>query len=120
MARTVDVAPAQPYHVTRGAAETVQAAKRRKDMGHPRYSKEEIAARGQAIYDQQIRPQVEPGQIGEYLVINIETGDYEVDEDDAAVSQRAYARFPGAPLFGMRIGYPAWGQIGLQGPAAAR
>jgi hypothetical protein len=89
-------------------------------MGHPRYTKEEIAARGRAIYEQQIRSRVEPGQVGQYLVINIETGEYEVDEDDFAVSRRAYARFPGAPLFGMRIGCPVWGRIGLRWPASAR
>jgi hypothetical protein len=89
-------------------------------MGHPHYTKEEIAARGQAIYEQQIRPQVEPAQNGSYLVINIETGEYELDADEGTVSQRAYARYPGAPLYGMRIGSPAWGQIKWGGAAALR
>jgi hypothetical protein len=89
-------------------------------MGHPRYTKEEIASRGKAIYEQQIRPKVEPEQIGKYLVINIETGEYEMDDDEVAVSQRAYAKHPGAPLFGMRIGSGAWGRIGPHGAATAR
>jgi hypothetical protein len=89
-------------------------------MGHPRSTKEEIAARGKAIYEQQIRGKVEPEHIGKYLVIDVETGEYETDEDGVAVSQRAYAKRPGALLFGMRIGYPAWGRIGLRGPAAAQ
>ena len=47
-------------------------------MGHPRYTKEEIAARGQAIYEQRIRAKVEPEHIGKFLIIDIETGDYEL------------------------------------------
>lgn len=81
-------------------------------MGHPRYTKEEIAARGKAIYEQQIRPRVGPEHDGEYLVINVETGEYEIDADKVAVAQRAYARHPGAPLYGMRVGCRAWGHIG--------
>ena len=52
-------------------------------MGHPHYTKEEIAARGQAIYEQRIRPQVEPARNGQYLVINVETAEYEIDADEA-------------------------------------
>src|SRR5438105_1198509 len=70
-------------------------------MSHPQYTKEQIAARGKAIYEQQIRSHVEPEHTGEYLVINIDTGEYEIDKDKAAVSERAYARYPGAPLYGM-------------------
>ena len=81
-------------------------------MSHPRYTKEQIAARGKAIYEQQIRSHVGTNHTGEYLVINIETGEYEIDKDKVAVSQRAYDRYPGAPLYGMRIGCRSWGQIG--------
>jgi hypothetical protein len=88
-------------------------------VGHPRYTKEEIAAREKAIYEQQIRGKVEPEHTGKYLAIDVETGDYEMDEDGVAVSERAYAKRPGAPLFGMRVGYPAWGYLGSSRPAAA-
>lgn len=84
-------------------------------MGHPRYSKEEIAARGQAIYEQQIRAQVEPTHTGKFLMIDIETGDYELDEDRAAASRRAHARHPGGAFYGIRVGYPAVGTIGASG-----
>jgi hypothetical protein len=84
-------------------------------VGHPRYTRDEIAARGKAIYDRQIRAIVEPQHAGEYLVINVETGDYELDANDEAVSRRAYQKYLGAALYGMRIGYPAWGRIGVRG-----
>ena len=40
----------------------------------PRYSKEEFARRGQAIYEQRVKPQVEEGNSGRIVAIDIETG----------------------------------------------
>jgi hypothetical protein len=106
-----------PYHGgserrRRHRADTPAPVAEKITMGHPRYTREQIAAHAKAIYEQQIRPRVEPEHTGKYLVINIETGDYELGEDKLSVSERAYARFPGAPLYGMRIGCRSWGQIG--------
>jgi hypothetical protein len=44
----------------------------------PRYSKEEFARRGDEIYETQVRPQVEAGNHGKIVAINIETGAFEV------------------------------------------
>lgn len=81
-------------------------------MDHPQYTKEEIAARGRAIYEQQIRLKVESEHVGKFLVIDIETGAYEMDQDGNAASIRAYRKKPAGVRYGMRIGYPAWGRIG--------
>lgn len=43
----------------------------------PRYSKEEFARRGDAIYESQVRPQVEAGNRGKIVAIDIETGAFE-------------------------------------------
>jgi hypothetical protein len=88
-------------------------------MGHPRYSRDEIAARAKALYEQRIRSLVEPEHVGKYLVIDIETVEYEIDADDAAVSRRAYEKYPAGTLHGMRVGYPAWGRIGSPGAVPA-
>jgi hypothetical protein len=45
-----------------------------------RYSKEELAHRGQQLYESGIRQQVETGNEGKVVAIDIETGDFEVDE----------------------------------------
>jgi hypothetical protein len=82
-------------------------------MAHALYSTEEIATRGRDIYEKQLRQRLEPDNIGKFLVIDIETGDYEVDDDGDAASRRAYKKKPGGARYGMRIGYRAWGQIGL-------
>ena len=87
-------------------------------MPHPTYTVDEIVERGMALYERAIRSKVEEGNKGKFLVINIETGEYEIDSSHLAASDRAAARHPDAPLFAMRIGYPALGRIYAQPPYA--
>jgi len=81
-------------------------------MAQPRYTSEEVAARGREIYEQQIRAKVEPEHVGKFLVVDVETGDYELDEDDVAAMKRAAAKHPADVLYGLRIGYRTMGRIG--------
>ncbi len=81
-------------------------------MPHPTMSAAEIVSRGKSIYENQLRQHVEAGNFGKYLLINTETGEYVMDKDQLAASGRAQATFPGAPIFGMRIGLPTGGRIG--------
>ncbi len=77
-------------------------------MPHARISSEEICRRGQEHYDQHIRAVVETAEnIGKQIVIDIETGAYEIDEDGLKASRRHLARRPDAALYGLRIGYDA-------------
>ena len=71
---------------------------------HP--TAQEIGQRGKAIYEQQIRPHIEDDNIGKFLVVDINTGDYEIAEDDLTASNRAIAKNPDAILYGVRIGHP--------------
>ena len=65
----------------------------------------EIGRRGQALYDQTIRPLVEPDHQGEFLILDVNTGDYEMDAEDMTASERLLARRPDAALFGVRVGH---------------
>jgi hypothetical protein len=78
----------------------------------PRYSKEEFARRGTELYEQQIRSQVEPGNQGKFVAIDIESRAYEVDADDYAATERLYARHPDAQIWLVRVGQPAAYRIG--------
>jgi transcriptional antiterminator Rof (Rho-off) len=69
-------------------------------------SGEELARRAHDLYDQKIREEVEPAHNGEFLVIDVETGDYEVDADEMSALDRAHARRLNPSLFLMRVGYP--------------
>jgi hypothetical protein len=84
------------------------------------YTSEELAARGRQIYDERIRDRVEPEHRGKYLVIDVETGEYEMDEDDVAVMKRAARKHPAEFLYGMRIGYPTMGRVGARRLLARR
>jgi hypothetical protein len=75
---------------------------------------EEIAARGDAIYESRIRAAVEPEHRGQFVIIDIASGDYEVDCDDLTASNRLLVRHPGALLYGVRVGFPAAYRLGCQ------
>jgi hypothetical protein len=81
-------------------------------MQQARYTSDEVAARGEAIYAQRIRALVEDAHKGKFVLIDIETGDYEVDADDLAATKRALAKRPEAILYGLRIGSPAAYRLG--------
>ncbi len=76
-------------------------------MPYARYLPEEVESQGEAIYRRQIRPRVEEGNKGRFVVIDIETGEFEIDDDDLLATQRALKKRPDAVLYGLRIGYPA-------------
>ncbi len=82
-------------------------------MGHVHYSAEQIASLGREIYANRLKPILESENIGKYLVIDIETGDYEMDSDGEAASLCARNKNPDGVRFAMRIGHRAWGQIGF-------
>lgn len=75
-------------------------------MPYEKYSPEAVESRGEEIYEQQIRQQVETGNKGKFVVIDIETGEYVVDDDDLQATKRALANRSDAVLYGVRIGYP--------------
>ncbi len=72
----------------------------------------QIGQRGQALYDQTIRAQVEPDHRGKFLILDVNTGDYEIDAEDLTAPKRLLARRPDAVLFGVRIGHRAAYRLG--------
>lgn len=77
-------------------------------MSHPHLSEEEIGRRGKALYEQQLREQVETGDnIGKIIAIDIASGDYEIDDDLLKAAHRLRDRQPDAALWMERIGYDA-------------
>jgi len=81
-------------------------------MKRPSLPADEVIRRGKDWYERLIRPQLGEGHDGEIVVIDVDTGDYEIDRDHLAASRRARAKNPNAVLYGTRIGYPALGRVG--------
>jgi hypothetical protein len=80
------------------------------ELGNRQTSK--TAERGAWLYEQQLRALLEPAHNGKYIVIDVESGEYELDEDHLAASDRAAAKHPGAPLYATRVGTGSLGRIG--------
>ena len=73
-------------------------------MPYPGYTTDEVGRRGRELYEKKLRAQVESGHAGQFLVLDIVTGDYEIAEEDLTASDRLLARNPHAVLYGLRIG----------------
>jgi hypothetical protein len=70
-------------------------------------TKEQIAERGERIYGERLRATLEPEHRGRFFVLDIVSGDYEVDEEDIGATSRLLLRKPDGILYGLRIGYAA-------------
>lgn len=77
-----------------------------------RYSKEEFAQRGDAVYETEVRQQVEEGNRGKIVAIDIETGAFEVGKNSIIASDLLLAHHPDAQIWFVRIGYRAVHRIG--------
>lgn len=78
----------------------------------PKYSKDGISDRAKKIYEDQIKALVEPQENGKFIVIDVESGDYEVHEKMFTASRRLRERRPDCAGFGGRVGYDAAYHIG--------
>lgn len=77
-----------------------------------RYTVEETARRGRELYEREIRSKVEDEHAGKFLVVDIESGEYEIAEEDTDAFDRALAKNPEAILYGIRVGEPAAYRLG--------
>jgi hypothetical protein len=74
---------------------------------------DQTALQGKALYQQRIRTLVEGSEsIGKIVVIDVESGDFEVDTDILAASRRLRTRHENARIWAERIGYNAVYAVG--------
>ena len=80
-----------------------------------------LVKRARDRYELGIRPQVEtPENIGKVLIIEPESGDFEMSEDGLEANHRMLAKHPGATLVGLRIGHDVVEQFGAYLPASTK
>jgi hypothetical protein len=84
-------------------------------MSYDKYTPEKVTECGETFYKKQLQAQVEAAHQGEFLVLDIETGDYEIAADDVTATQKLLARRPQAVIYGLRIGAPIAYRVGSQG-----
>lgn len=78
-----------------------------------RYGKEEFARRGKEIYESQVRLQVEQGNHGKIVAIDIETGAFELAKDTITASDRLLERCPDAQIWCVRVGHKGVHRFGV-------
>ena len=79
-----------------------------KTTARQRRPKEETARLGREIYKQTILPQVEADHFGEYVAIDVETGDWTMADSTRVAVQRLRAQHPDAvDILCERVGYKA-------------
>ena len=86
-------------------------------MPYAKDTSQAVESRRETSDEQQIRAGVEAANKGTSLVIDIETGEYEIDEDDLVATRHLLARPPDAVVYGLRIGFPS--AYRLRGRSAA-
>jgi hypothetical protein len=70
----------------------------------PRYDSNEFARRGELIYERTILPKVTPDLDGQFVLIDIESGEYEIGENEMETAERLHRRIPDAQVWFRRIG----------------
>ena len=84
-----------------------------KTPARPRRPREEAVRLGKEIYERDIRPQVEADHFGEYVAIDVETGDWAVADTEIAAMERLRALRPQAvDVLMERVGYRALRSFG--------
>ena len=73
---------------------------------------EEIGRKGEALYQEKIKPLVDPLHYGEFVVIDVESGDYEIGDRMIAASKKLRERRPEAITYGVRVGFLAAYRMG--------
>jgi hypothetical protein len=76
------------------------------------YTSAEIVRRGEEIYHRDVESRIANDWVGCFLVLDIESGDFEVDKQDLAASLRLLAKRPNAVLYGLRIGFNSAYRLG--------
>ena len=69
-----------------------------------RYSKEEFARRGDALYEKNVRPKLNIEDEGKFAAIDIDSGTCEIDVDELEACDRLRARLPEAQIWMVRVG----------------
>jgi hypothetical protein len=72
----------------------------------------DIEQRGETIFANSIRPRVTKADEGKFVVIDVNTGDHEIDTDHVKALERMLAHHGSDSLYSIRIGSPTAYKLG--------
>ena len=67
---------------------------------------DDVVTIGESIYEKDVLPRMTPEDKGKMVVIDVYSGDYEIDRHSLAARDRLIERQPDAILYTGRVGYP--------------
>jgi hypothetical protein len=70
-------------------------------------TREQFGERAAALYERVVKPKLKPEDVGKFVAVDANTGEFEVDEDPASAIQRLELRVPGAEQWLERAGHRA-------------
>lgn len=73
-------------------------------MIKPRYSNEEIADLGEAVFEREIAEQLRGQDLRHFVAIDVHSGEYEVDAEAGLAIRRLLDRHPDARFWLRRVG----------------
>ncbi len=73
----------------------------------PHYAVDEHACQGTDMYERQVRGQVETGNCGRIVALDVDTGAFEMADDTLTAARQLLARHSDAQIWCVRIGFPA-------------
>ena len=85
-------------------------------MVHKRNQKDDTFERAKELYENVIKHELNDDQLGMYLAIDVDSGDYEIGEKSLEIPEALRARRPNARIFAMLHGSYTVGSIGYAPP----
>ena len=70
-------------------------------------SPDEVARLGSELYNRSIRAGLPQVDLGKFIAVDVDSGDYETDSNDITAVDRLRERRPGAEVWLARVGEPA-------------
>lgn len=81
-------------------------------MSQPSMTPQEIAQQGEAIYQRELQTSVEQEHLGQFLALDILSGEFYIAESDLEATTQLLKKSPNAIVYGLKIGSPAAYRIG--------
>jgi hypothetical protein len=84
-----------------------------------RNNREEFARRGRELYERNVLPVLRPDDKDKFVAVDVESGDYEMDRDDYAATERLLSRRPDAQIWLEQVGQRAAYRLGARSASGA-
>jgi hypothetical protein len=75
-------------------------------------NRDELATKGEEIYRRDVAPRLRPQDANKFVAIDVQSGSFEISDDDYTATERLLAGRPGARIWLARVGQPAAYRLG--------